>query len=242
MPADASAVLLAAGRGRRMAASSGAPVARNKALRSLAGRPLLAHALAALHAAPSIVQVVLVLDAADVEALRREWDTTPAALGAHLVVPGGAERWLSSMAGCNATREDLPMVLIHDAARPLARPELFEAVLDAARRHGAALAAAPLADTLKRADPAGHVAATVPREGLWCAQTPQAFRRELLLASFAAWPTAAGLPTDEASLVEAAGTAPQLVAAPATNFKLTTAADLELAESLLARRARSGTP
>lgn len=229
MARDTAAVLLAAGSGRRAGG-------RNKALLPLAGEPLLAHSLRALAAAPSVVEVVLVLPPADHEALAAEWAFRPEENGATRVVSGGAERWLSSQAGCRAAAPELPLLLVHDAARPLVTPPLVEAVLAAARQHGAALAAVPLADTLKEADAGGRVRRTLPREGLWRAQTPQAARRELLLAAFSAWPDAAPPPTDEAALLEAVGEHPVLVAGPPENFKVTVREDLLLAEAVLARR------
>jgi len=229
MPRDTAAVLLAAGRGRRAGG-------RNKALLPLADEPLLAHSLRALAASPSVAEVVLVLPQEAREALAREWGFLPEEHGAARIVPGGPERWLSSRAGCRATDPELPLVLVHDAARPLVSPPLVEEVLAAARESGAALAAAPLADTLKEADPDGGVRRTLPREGLWRAQTPQAFRRELLLEAFAAWPGDGPLPTDEASLVEALGQRPRLVPGSQENFKITVQAELLLAEAVLARR------
>jgi len=235
MPGDTAAIVLAAGRGRRMGG-------RNKAGLPLGGRPLLAHSLATLKHSPSVAQVIVVLNPADREALRRQWERDLPALGADLVVAGGKERWNSSRAGCRAADPALPILLVHDAARPLVEETTVEAVIAAAREQGAALAAVPLADTLKREDASGNVAATPDRTGLWRAQTPQAFRKELLLKAFEAWPAEGPLPTDEAILVEAFGTAPRLVAAPASNLKVTTPEDLQVAEALLqARRRRIST-
>ncbi|MBC8330097.1 MAG: 2-C-methyl-D-erythritol 4-phosphate cytidylyltransferase [Planctomycetes bacterium] len=116
-------------------------------------------------------------------------------------------------------------------------PATFDAVAAAVRQRGAALAAAPVADTLKRAAADGTVAETVPREALWSAQTPQGARRDWLLEAFLRWDPALGLPTDEAMLLEAAGHPPALVPSPTDNIKITTAADLELARALLGCKA-----
>lgn len=153
------------------------------------------------------------------------------------IVTGAASR-----AGSVATalaEVETELVVVHDAARPLAGSALFDRVLAALADDpgaAAAIAASPVADTLKRAGPAGsappEVAATVPREGLWAAQTPQAFRTGALRDAQAA---AADLDaaTDEALLVERAGGRVLLVAAPSTNLKVTTRDDLALAEALL---------
>ncbi|RMH03835.1 MAG: 2-C-methyl-D-erythritol 4-phosphate cytidylyltransferase [Planctomycetota bacterium] len=229
MRPDTAVVVLAAGRGRRLGRG-------NKALLELAGEPLLARSLRAARAAAGTSEVVLVMPPRDAAAFAERWGRPPEAFGADRVVPGGAERWESSRAGCAAATAEF--VLVHDAARALVEAELFEAVAAAVREHGAALAAAPVADTLKRSTPDGRSSGTLSREGIWAAQTPQGARRDLLLAAFEAWdPAARGLPTDESSLLEAAGHQPVLVEAPSTNRKITTPADLELAEALLAARA-----
>ncbi len=228
MPRDAAAVVLAAGRGRRLGRG-------NKALLELGGQPVLAWSLRALAACPSVAALVVVMAEEDEAAFRAAFGPLEA-LGVTATVPGGAERWESSRAGCRAAPAGLPLLLVHDAARPFVETGLAEAVLEAARAEGAALAAEPLADTLKEAFEGAppRVRRTLPRAGLWRAQTPQAFARELLLAAFEG--AAGGTPTDEASLVEALGHAPVLVPAPSTNLKITTPADLALAGALAAAR------
>lgn len=230
MARDTAAVVVAAGAGRRLAGS-------NKALLPLAGRPMLAWSLAALRAAPSVGQIVVVMSPADDARLRAESGRDARGHGADLVVPGGAERWESSRAGVQATDPALPLALVHDAARPLIHADDVERVMAATRAHGAALLAEPLADTLKQGDAQGKVLRTLDRAGMWRAQTPQAARRAELLAAFAGWNAAAlGLPTDEAVMLEMAGRAPMLVPASAPNFKVTLPHDLLLAEALLAAR------
>ena len=126
-------------------------------------------------------------------------------------------------------------VLVHDAARCLVRAEWIDALVDACEHDDVGgLLAAPLADTLKRADPSGRVETTVSRERLWQAQTPQMFRIGLLAEALA---EAGPGVTDEASAVEAMGGAPRLVEAPAENFKVTRPEDFAVAEALLLARA-----
>lgn len=230
MHADTSVVVVAAGQGRRMGG-------QNKALLELAGEPVLAHVLRSLRQAECCREIIVVMNPLDVEALQAAGFASPCELGADQVVAGGAERWLSSRAGCQASSAQSEVVLVHDCARALILPQTVDAVARAAREHGAALAGEPLADTLKREAPGGTVAETLPREGLWRAQTPQGARRDILLNAFARWDETSGiLPTDEAMLLEAAGQAPLLVPAPASNFKLTTPDDLALARAILASR------
>ena len=224
MPSDVAAIVLAAGSGRRMGGT-------NKALLPLAGQPLLAHCLAAFQRAPCVGQIVVVMNDMDLDALQKEWNCTPQDLGADVVVAGGAERWQSSQAGCLAADASLDFLLVHDAARALVDSKTIEAVAQACRESGAALAAEPLADTLKKEAAGGRVAETISRDHLWRAQTPQGARREDLLKALE---QAQGNPTDESSLLEAIGVHPLLVPSPSHNFKITRPADLALADALLA--------
>lgn len=208
---------------------------RNKALLELGGRAVLAHVLETIGQASCCLERVVVMNPDDIDQLRDQWGTDPQALGADKVVAGGAERWISSALGTRATRADAALVLVHDAARALVDAATFDAVADRARSFGAALAAEPLADTLKREAPGGCVAETIPRESLWRAQTPQGARREILLAAIERWEQErADLPTDESMLLEAAGHPPSLVTSSSRNLKLTTPNDLALARALLA--------
>jgi 2-C-methyl-D-erythritol 4-phosphate cytidylyltransferase len=128
--------------------------------------------------------------------------------------------------------EGVEVVLVHDAARPLAHPGLFATVL-AALEGGAdgAVAAVPVADTLKRVDAEGNIVETIDRTGLWAVQTPQGFRLDVLRAAHAGEPEA----TDDAALVEAAGGQVVVVAGDARNLKITEPTDLDLLEALIAR-------
>jgi 2-C-methyl-D-erythritol 4-phosphate cytidylyltransferase len=160
------------------------------------------------------------------------------------VVEGGATRARSVANALEAVGTEL--VAVHDAARPLVTPELIEGVvatLAADPRADGAIAAAPLTDTVKRGrvssfDPYGVtestvVEETVDREGLWAAQTPQVFRTDALRRALAGDPGRVGAATDEAMLIEAAGGRVLIHPAPGGNLKVTTPADLRLAELLL---------
>lgn len=229
MTADSAAVLLAAGAGRRLGRG-------NKALLPLGGLPLAWHSLQTLARTPSVAQIVLVIGDADYISLLEISNRLGRDLPPHLCVAGDRERWLSSWAGCKAADSQLNLLLVHDAARPLANVHLMESVLQAARQNECALAAEPVADTLKRSNEQRRVTGTLPRESLWRAQTPQAAHRQLLLQAFEQWPDPHRPPTDEAMLVEALGKQPVLVHGPSLNFKITHPGDLEIAASLLANR------
>lgn len=222
------AVIAAAGSGRRMGAEE------NKLFLPLDGRPLLAHTLAAFEAAGVVEGIVVVLREEDVPRGR----ALTAAAGFRKVealVPGGAERQDSVGSGLAALGGGVDVVVVHDGARPLVSPALLEATAEAARRAGAALAAVPVKDTIKVVDPGGVVTSTPDRRALWAAQTPQAFRTDLLREAFA-WAAANGVRgTDEASLVELYGHPVRVVPGEEENLKITTPLDLRIAAALLAR-------
>jgi 2-C-methyl-D-erythritol 4-phosphate cytidylyltransferase/2-C-methyl-D-erythritol 2,4-cyclodiphosphate synthase len=150
-------------------------------------------------------------------------------------VAGGAARADSVRNGL-AAAEGAAVVLVHDAARPFATPDLAARVAEAASRDGAALAALPVTDTVKRAGPgdaAPRVAETLDRRTLWLAQTPQGFRRDLLLRAYAAAGSGASAATDECALVEAIGAPVTLVPGEPGNFKITGADDVARARAAL---------
>ena len=223
MPTATVAIVVAAGAGVRM----GAEVP--KALMPLAGRPMLAWSLDALRASPRVGAVVVVAPAG----LEREIAAV-AGPGA-TVVPGGASRGASVREGLRAAPADAAVVLVHDAARPLVSAALVEAVLDGVEGADGAIAAAPAADTLKRAGEGLVIEGTVPRQGLWAAQTPQAFRALALRDAVEAAAADGSLDaaTDCASMVEARGGRVRLVESRRPNLKVTTPADAALAEALL---------
>ncbi|MDP9400624.1 MAG: 2-C-methyl-D-erythritol 4-phosphate cytidylyltransferase, partial [Actinomycetota bacterium] len=150
-----------------------------------------------------------------------------------LGVPGGAHRSLSVRAALRAAPGD--PVIVHDAARPLVTPEALAATLAALDGADAAVAAAPLADTVKVAE-GGVVRVTLDRSALWAAQTPQAFRRAVLEAALDQDEAVLAAATDDASLVEARGGTVRVVPSSPANLKVTTAHDLRVAELLLRER------
>lgn len=149
------------------------------------------------------------------------------------LVAGGATRQESVWRGLLQVSPQTDLVVIHDGVRPFVTLEVLEATLERAATMGAAIAAIPVKDTLKRVSAAGEVEATISREHLWRVQTPQAFQRSLLLAAFRhAW--GRGLwATDEAGLIEAYGHPVAIVPGLETNIKITTPDDLLFCESLV---------
>ena len=200
----------------------------------LAGRPLVAHTLAALGAVRRLATTLVVLSPGDTQ-----FEQQVPGFGGWVARVGGATRADSVANGLNVLAERgaaaHDWVLVHDAARCLLRAAWVDALIDACIDDAVGgLLALPVADTLK-AEREGRVTATIDRRALWQAQTPQMFRLGLLREALSR--STDGI-TDEASAVEALGHAPKLVAAPLENFKVTYPADFELAEQLLKARAR----
>ncbi|MBV1798362.1 bifunctional 2-C-methyl-D-erythritol 4-phosphate cytidylyltransferase/2-C-methyl-D-erythritol 2,4-cyclodiphosphate synthase [Siccirubricoccus sp. G192] len=219
------ALLMAAGRGSRF--GSEVP----KQYLPLLGRPVLRHAAEALLADGAVTLIQPVCppgEAAEVAALLQGLPTLPP-------IPGGATRQDSVRAGLEALAARKPppaMVLVHDAARPVVPRGTIPRLLAALEHAPGAIPAQPVADTLKRGE-AGHILATVPRTGLFRAQTPQAFRFPILLAAHHA---ASAEATDDAQLLEAAGEAVALVEGSETNVKITFPEDLDRVSAMLAAR------
>lgn len=216
----AVALVVAAGRGERLG------LGRPKALVPLAGRPMVQWSVEAIRAVAEVDQIVLALPA----------DALGDAPAGTLAVAGGEFRSESVRAALEACAGGDP-VIVHDAARPLAPPELFREALAAVLNSGVdgVVAAAPVADTIKEVAPGGlAVTRTLDRSSLWAIQTPQVFRRGVLeaaLSQSSAETLAAA--TDDAWLIERAGGTVHVLPWTTPNFKVTTPLDLRLAEILL---------
>jgi len=242
----AVALLVAAGRGERLGAEG------PKAFVMLAGRPMLDWSLAALRAVPAVERIVVALPPGVVAppgtigvvggATRSQ--SVRAALAAAFpestssAAVGQPARGSAAAHGSGPAAPADDVVLVHDAARPLATPALFSRALDALAQRGgdAVVAAAPVTDTVKRAGDDLRVVETLDRGGLWAVQTPQVFRRAALARALAAPDDVLAAATDDAGLVERAGGTVHVVESPAENLKVTTPLDLRLAEILLSER------
>jgi 2-C-methyl-D-erythritol 4-phosphate cytidylyltransferase len=224
-----AALVLAAGRGERLGEDG------PKAFVQVAGRALVVHALEALAASQEIDQVIPVVGQND----RQAWDALAPELAsiAKLSGPvvGGAERQDSMAAGLAALASDVSHVAVHDAARPLVRPDDVDRVVRAAKRDGAAILAVPVRDTIKRVR-AGRIVETPPRSECYAAQTPQVFEVGILREALAKAALDGRVGTDDAEIVEALGTPVCVVAGDPGNIKITHGDDLLLAERLLAGR------
>jgi 2-C-methyl-D-erythritol 4-phosphate cytidylyltransferase len=219
-------VVPAAGRGTRFGAE------RPKQYMPLRGRPLLAWTLERLAACPEVRGLMVVLAADDAQ-----WPGTSVIAGKPVRTTIGADQRSGSvLAGLRALPDSVcaaDFVLVHDAARPCVAGDDITRLVRLGMPAGGALLAAPLRDTLKRADASGRVLATEPRESRWRALTPQVFRRAELDAALADAAQAGIAITDEAMAMERSGHRPLLVEGTESNIKVTTPADLLLAEFLL---------
>jgi 2-C-methyl-D-erythritol 4-phosphate cytidylyltransferase/2-C-methyl-D-erythritol 2,4-cyclodiphosphate synthase len=242
----ADAIVVAAGSSSRMGGL-------DKLDHPIDGRPLLAHALAAIAAAPEVRRIVVVTAADRIERIRGS-DWLPPAVQS--IVAGGDRRQESVAAGLaelvrlDAERSGLthgdgsdplpattdPVVLVHDGARPLVDPGLVSRVAQAAATHGAAIPVLPVAETLKRID-GDRIAGTVEREGLATAQTPQGIRRSVFRAALDRYPADGPETwTDEAALLEACRIAVHAIPGDASNIKVTLPGDLARVDALIAAR------
>jgi len=218
---DVAVLVPAAGAGVRM--GPGGP----KALRLLAGEPLLVHAIRRVAAAASVRMIVVAAPAAEVEAVRE----LLASIADVTVVAGGAERQESVSLALSVVPREIGIVLVHDAARALTPPQLIESVA-AAVRGGlpAVIPVLPVIDTIKEVGPGEIVHGTVDRSVLRSVQTPQGFRHDVLAAAHAA---ATDPLTDDAGLVEKAGVPVTCVPGSEFALKITRPLDLILAEALI---------
>lgn len=226
----AAVIVAAAGRGTRMETT------QNKQYLPLLGKPVLTHSLTACFASAVFSQTIVVITPGEEERFRRDV-LLPHFPGKSVrIVPGGKERQDSVCQAVQALDSDIGFVCIHDGARPLATPQLLAGTVDAARRHGAAIAAVPVKDTVKIVDNEGIVRETPPRNTLFAVHTPQAFRRDWLEDAYNKAYREGYYATDDAALLERYGYTVRVVMSDYENIKVTTPDDLILAETLLGRR------
>lgn len=212
-----------------LAAGSATRAGVDKVLADLGGQPVLAWSLAAGRAAGCFDDFIVV---APPEKLAAFANAVRTFMPEARVVAGGATRTASSWAALDAA-VDADVIAIHDAARPFAPPSLFARCVETAAAQGSAVAGLPLADTVRRADEAGSTTEEVSREGLWSAQTPQAFRTDLLARARAAAGDASF--SDDAAALVAAGSRPKMIPGERRNLKITTLEDLGYARELVAK-------
>jgi len=239
-------IIPAAGLGTRMASASGAKprkAAPSKQFTELGGTPILIHTLRKFVASPQVEEILVALRKDEIPGFRERLQSEAQDILQKRVefVEGGEHRQQSvanALARVAAQADDI--ILVHDAVRPFVTPGIIEEVIQAARKHGAAIAGMPAVDTVKQVDRTSDgavITATVPRERVVMAQTPQGFRYEVLKKAFDEANADGFMGTDEASLVERSGQEVAVVMGSPRNLKITTPADMELAEFYLGHQA-----
>lgn len=223
------AVLLAAAGKSSRFASSAEKNTQKKPFVPLRGKPVWLYSAEKFHRHREVVQIVVTVSPEDFAGFQEQYAEEIQRFSL-TVVSGGQERVDSVQNALAAVRDDAGFIAVHDAARPCVTDAQIEAVFQAAVKYGAALLAAPVAGTLKRVMD-NTVQATVPRESLWEAQTPQVFRRDILTDSFRR--RGSLIPTDDAQLAENAGYTVHIVPSNRWNLKITEQTDLILAERIL---------
>jgi len=223
-----SAIIVAAGSSKR--------VGFDKLFSKIGDRSVLEHALAAFDEAESVSEIIVVCQDPK---LVRDVINRADFRKVRAVVRGGERRQDSVQAGLNAVAQASEFVAVHDAARPLITPHEIERVFSVARKHAAAVLAAPITDTIKFADANQVVSGSIDRQNVFAMQTPQIFRRESLLDAYERVSRNSLTVTDEVSAIEQAGGSIVIVPAQDHNLKITYASDLPLAEFILKQRSSS---
>ncbi|HSW44837.1 MAG TPA: 2-C-methyl-D-erythritol 4-phosphate cytidylyltransferase [Phycisphaerae bacterium] len=227
--AKISVIVVAAGKGTRFGGKE------KKILAKVDGQPMFLRSLQQFINREDVLETILVVSPDDEGLIKEKYGANLGFLGVKMAA-GGAARVDSVANGLARLSEDAEYVAIHDAARPCVSQDMIDRVFAEAGKTGAAILAAPLRGTIKRASGAGVIDETVSREGLWEAQTPQVFKRDLIEQAYAQRNQVQGEPTDDAQLVEALGHPVQVVASDLSNLKITSQGDLSLANALLKGR------
>jgi len=235
-------IIPAAGLGTRMAsAPRGKKPAASKQFTELAGTPILIHTLRKFAASPEVAEICVALRASEIEGFRKRLEKEAKDLLKKKLqlVEGGEHRQHSvanAIAAISAAADDI--MLVHDAVRPFVTDQIIHDVIQAAQKHGAAIAGVPAVDTIKevaRTAEGAVITATVPRERVVMAQTPQGFRYPVLKKAFDEAAADGFVGTDEASLVERSGHEVVVVMGSSRNIKITTPGDMELAKFYLGK-------
>jgi 2-C-methyl-D-erythritol 4-phosphate cytidylyltransferase len=220
-------VIPAAGRSTRF----GDPK-QKKIYTDLAGRALWLHAVEPFVNREDVGQIIMAIAPEDRELFERRYRASVAFMNIQ-IIDGGAERQDTVARALEHVASDCEYVAIHDAARPCLGSDLIDAVFAAARAHGGALLAMPVNETIKRVGADQFTTETISRDGLYCAQTPQVFRKNLLIRAYAERSRLGAHATDDCQLVEAIGHSCLVVSGSPFNIKVTTQDDLRLATVIL---------
>jgi len=229
------AIIPAGGAGRRMGGRI------PKQYLPLAGIPVILHTLRAFQHSPVVDDILLPVPENDIAEVRQEIIVRYGISKVSLVVPGGSQRQDSVRNALRHVGEGYEIIIVHDGVRPLVSADLIGRAISAARQFGAVAVGIPVRDTVKEVAAEGRIIKTVARERLWLTQTPQAFRRETLIAAYESAEADGFYGTDDASLVERMGMDVRMVPGDPDNIKVTTPEDLLLGDRIIRRRSLDGT-
>lgn len=179
-----------------------------------------------------VIELILVISSLDEELVRMRYQANLAFFNAKLVI-GGEERADSVRAALSQINSNADLVLIHDAVRPCVEQELIDSVIEKADKTGAAILATEVVQTVKKVSSEKEIIETIPRSGLWLAQTPQVFKREIIIKAYSRPFQQGKAPTDDSEMVEMAGHEVSVIPCPASNIKITSKADLTLASLVI---------
>jgi 2-C-methyl-D-erythritol 4-phosphate cytidylyltransferase len=222
----AAAIIAAAGWGKRFSQC------KRKQFQPLGGKPVIVHSIERFEESPSVGEIVLVVSEDSIEYCREEIVNKFRFKKITKIISGGEERQHSVKRGLSLISNETDIVIVHDGVRPFVTVDLIEEAIKAALKSGGAIVAMPAKDTVKESSE-GYIQRTLPRESLWLAQTPQAFRYDILKRAYKMSEEDGFLGTDESSLVERLGIRVKLIQGPRMNVKITTEEDLLLAELAL---------
>lgn len=221
-----SVIIPAAGQGKRFGAGT------NKAFVVLAGKTILERTVTVFSDLPEIGEIIIVVAPDEVDEIKGQVKFYPRQ-DIIKVVAGGAERQYSVENALAAVRDDAEIVLIHDGTRPLISRRVIRQIIQVVRDNSAAIVAVPVKDTIKVVASGGFVTSTPTRSELWAVQTPQGFKRDLLIQAYRKAREEGFLGTDDSSLVERLGIPVKIVPGEYENIKITTPEDLPIAKMIL---------
>lgn len=222
-------IIAAAGRSERFGGSE------RKTFAKLDGRPVFLRSLEHFVTRKDVVQSIVAVAPEDLETMRSSYGANLAFMGVR-VVEGGARRCDSIASAMKVVSEDADYIAVHDAARPCVTTDMIDAVFAEATKTGAAILAAPIVGTIKRVSDARVIEETVPRIALYEAQTPQVFRKDVLIKAYMRLTQSSDDVTDDAQLVESSGHPVSVVISDSTNLKITAKGDMVLAQAIIKAR------
>ena len=222
-----TAIIVAAGQGRRMAGD------RRKQYLTLAGIPILTRTLMVFTRCDTVDEIILVVPEDDIDFCRETILETDYLNRKITLIPGGKRRQDSVFNGLINVNPNCSIVVIHDGVRPFVLNEHITKCIDGAKHFGACIVGVPAYETLKQVDPSDHIIRTLKRDDIWLAQTPQAFRHELIRQAHDRARIENFAVTDDASLVERLGATVKIVKGSRRNIKITVQEDLSMARWML---------